>query len=179
MVASMGDIFSEPQTTHNEQLNRIEASIKSFQAEVLKRLDTLEIVSHQQPSIVPNTRPRIVERNGQSGQTSSTDVDEHIRAIKSNPKITGPVQLGLELVKVLFTEMEFATSTVTGRKANGQHRNALDPSKMLLIDRVVQEQYQINGEAECAAIQSPTRDAITSSAKYLRLKLAPANLNII
>ena len=82
-------------------------------------------------------------------------MDEKIQAVMANSKTTGPVQLGLEFAKALrFTEMEFATSTVTGCKMNGQHLHSLDPSRMILIDRLVCQKFSIEGKAKYAAVCS-------------------------
>ena len=95
-----------------------------------------------------------------------------------NPRITGPVHLGTELAKVIFTEEEMAGSTLTGRKVNGQCRQLLGTGKLSTIDRLVQQRFSM-GEAEFAGIRSAIRDSLANRCKYLRLKLAPRNIDII
>ena len=56
-----------------------------------------------------------------------------------NPRISAPVQVGMELTKVLFTEDEMASSTLTGRKINGQSSKPLDLAKLCLLDNLVQQ----------------------------------------
>ena len=179
----------ESPVTAQEQLDRIEASITSFQSEVLKRLDTLEhaLLSRQhnnKPSVVVPVRTPLPEKNGQSFhhqqllQLPDTEMEDRVQGVLNNPKITGAVQLGFELAKAMFTEAEFATSTLTGRKVNGQASNVLDPIRICRIDSLVQSKYNI-GEAELSAVRSVIRDSIANRAKYLRLKLGQTNINIL
>ena len=167
----------EPPATAQEQLDRIEASMMSFQSEVLKRLDALEhaLLSRQhndKPSVVVPVRTPLAEKNCQSfhyqQQLPDKEMEDRVQRVLNNPKITGAVQFGFELAKAMFTETEFATSTLTGRKVNGQASNVLDPIRLCRIDSLVQTKYNI-GEAEFAAIRSVIRDSIANRAKYLRL----------
>ena len=84
-----------------------------------------------------NRRTPLADSNGQEPRPSIPN-NENVQAVLANPKVSSPVQLGLELAKVLFTELELATSSVTVRKINGCVRNMLDPVKMEFIDEAVQ-----------------------------------------
>ena len=95
-----------------------------------------------------------------------------------NPQITGPVHLGIKLAKVIFTEEEMAGSTLTERKVNGQCRQLLGTGRVGIIDCLVQQRFNMV-EAEFAGICSAIRDSLANRCKYLRLKLAPRNIDII
>jgi len=107
----------------------------------------------------------------------SAATDAKIQGILTNPRITGPVHLVTELAKVIFKE-EMAGSTLTGRKVNGQGRQLLDTGKLSVIDRLVQQKFNM-GEAEFASIRSAIRDSLANCCKCLMLKLAPRNIGII
>ena len=89
--------------------------------------------------------------------------------------MTSPVQIGLELSKVLFTDAELAVSTLTGRRVHGQSSKTLDPDKLCLIDNLVQQKCGL-GEAEFSAVRSGIRDSLANRCKYLRLKCIVVNL---
>ena len=126
------------------------------------------------PSI--SSRPPLADVNGAHHVSAATDAKIH--GILTNPQITGPVHLGTKLAKVIFTEEEMAGSTLTGRKVNGQCRQLLDTGRLSIIDRLVQQWFDM-GEAEFAGIRSAIRDSLANRCKYLRLKLAPRNIGII
>ena len=72
-----------------------------------------------------------------------------LRATLSNLKFTAPVQVGMELAKVLFTAIELATSSLTGQKVNGQTRQPLDPARLCLVDNLVQNKIRMNQVVNC------------------------------
>ena len=80
--------------------------------------------------------------------------------------MTSPVQIGLELSKVLFTDVELAVSTLTGRRGHGQSSKTLDLAKLCLIDNLVQQKCGL-GEAEFSAVRSGIRDSLANRYKYL------------
>ena len=90
----------------------------------------------------------------------------------NNPRFAAPVQLGTELAKVLFTDREFANSTLTGRRVNGQIRQPLDAGKLCLVDSLVKQMCGL-AEAESSSIRSGIRDSLVNQCKYLPNKLAP------
>ena len=110
--------------------------------------------------------------------TKVSTVDARLQQVLGNPRFAAPIQLGIELAKVLFTEIEMATNTLTGRRVNGQVRQPLDPAKLCLIDSLVQTKCGV-GEAEFSSIRSGIRDSLANRCKYLRLKLAPKNSSLI
>ena len=187
-IEVFNDIMSnEPVPTFYLQLDRIEKFLQDFQSEVYRRLDCLEatLQSRRQephntassgPCLPSSSRPPLADVNGAHHVSAATDAK--IQAILMNPRITGPVHLGTELAKVIFTEEEMAGSTLTGRKVNGQCRQLLDTGKLSIIDRLVQQRFSM-GEAEFAGIRSAIRDSLANRCKYLRLKLAPRNIDII
>ena len=69
--------------------------------------------------------------------TNVSSVDDKLHAVLANPKMTVPIQIGLELCKVLFTDAELAVSTLTVRRVHGQSSKTLDPAKLCLIDNLV------------------------------------------
>ena len=109
--------------------------------------------------------------------TKASSVDK-LQAILANPRLFAPIQVGMELAKVLFTDRELASSTLTGRRVNGQVRQALDPAKLCLIDNLVQQKCGLS-EVEFSAIKSGIRDSLVNRCKYLRLKLCPRDMSII
>ena len=175
--------YDEP--APSEQLDRIEAFLRAFQSEVFSRLDRLEasVQSQRQVSTprVPHPtnslplRPPLADVNSQQ---VSAATDAKIQALLVNPRITGPVHLASELAKLIFTEKEMAACTLTGRKINGQCRQMLDSGKMCLIEHLVQQKFSM-GEAEFASVRSGIRDSLANRCKYLRLMLAPRNIDII
>ena len=175
--------YDEP--APSQQLDRIEAFLRAFQSEVFSRLDRLEasVQSQRQVSTpcVPHPtnslplRPPLADVNSQQ---VSAATDAKIQALLVNPRITGPVHLASELAKLIFTEKEMAACTLTGRKINGQCRQMLDSGKMCLIEHLVQQKFSM-GEAEFASVRSGIRDSLANRCKYLRLKLAPRNIDII
>ena len=151
--------------------------MKTFQDEVLRRLDELESKQlSRQPPIMPSRTP-LTDRNAQNIQQPNSAMEEKIQVVLNKPKITAPVQLGLELTKAMFTDMELATCSLTGRRVNGQVRPPIDPTRLCLIDNLVQQKYSL-GEAEFAAVRSIIQDSIANRSKYLRMKLLPTNINV-
>ena len=71
-----------------------------------------------------------------------------------------------------------ASSTLKGRKVNGQCRQMLNLGRLNLIDQLVQRRFSL-GEAEFVGIRSGIRDSMANRCKYLKLKLAPRNISII
>ena len=180
-------IYDRPEPTLNVQLDRIQKFLEAFQAQVFQRLDKLEASlqtrrqetprisqAHTASACLPR-RP-LADVNGQYQLTAAMDAKG--QGIIASPSINGPVHLGLELAKVLYTEEEMASSTLTGRKVNGQCRQMLDLGRLNLIDQLVQRRFSL-GEAEFAGIRSGIRDSMANRCKYLRLKLAPRNISVI
>ena len=127
------------------------------------------------------SRGALTDLNGRlfdAEATKASSVDDKLQAILANPRLSAPIQVGMELAKVLFTDRELASSTLTGRRVNGQVRQALDPAKLCLIDNLVQQKCGLS-EAEFSAIKSGIRDSLANRCKYLRLKLCPGNMSII
>ena len=149
-----------------DQMDRIEKFLYKFQTEVFQRMEKLE---EKINSRCPQPRIPLAEIN-QTGEVENITV----QAVMNNPKIKTGVQLGMELSKVLFTEREMASSTLTGRTVNGQQRGVLDPLKLKLIDSLIQQRFGMP-EAELAATRSTFRLALANRCKYLRIKLAPQN----
>ena len=142
-IEVFNDIMSnEPVPTFYLQLDRIEKFLQDFQREVYRRLDCLEatLQSRRQephntassgPCLPSSSRLPLADVNGAHHVSAATDAK--IQAILMNPRITGPVHLGTELAKVIFTEEEMAGSTLTERKVNGQCRQLLDTGKLSLL----------------------------------------------
>ena len=159
-----------------DQMDRMEKFLYRFQTEVFQRMEKLEEkINTQCPQpriplaeIIQTTQPAI---NGELENTT-------VQAVMNNSKIKTGVQLGMELSKVLFTEREMASSTLTGRTVNGQQRGVLDPPKLKLIDNLIQQRFSMP-EAELAATRSAFRLALANCCKYLRIKLAPQNQILI
>ena len=105
-------------------------------------------------------------------------MDEKLQKVLTNQRLSAPVRVGIELAKVLFTENELASSTVTDRRVNGQIRQSLDPAKLCLIDNLVKQKCGL-AEAEFSAIRSGIRDSLANRCKYLRLKLAPKDMSVV
>ena len=105
-------------------------------------------------------------------------MDAKLQSLLVNPWITGPIHLGTELAKLLFSEEEMAACTLTGRKVNGQCRQLLDSGRLCLIHHFVQQKFNL-GEAEFVSINSGIRDSLANRCKYLRSKLAPRNIGVI
>ena len=123
----------------------------------------------------------MTDLNGRSFDVQATkvsSVDEKLQKVLTNRRLSAPVQVGIELAKVLFTEDELASSTVTGRRVNGQIRQSLDPAKLCLIDNLVKQKCGL-AEAEFSAIRSGIRDSLANCCKYLRLKLAPKDTSVV
>lgn len=118
------------------------------------------------------SRPPLADLNGQSQVSAATDAK--LQGLLMNPRITGPIHLGTELAKMLFTKEEMAASTLTGRIVNGQCKQLLDSGRLCIIDHLVQQKFSI-GEAEFA---SGIRDSLANRCKYLRLKLAPIRTSV-
>ena len=182
----MLDIF--PEDFHNpspsmQQLEDLHHSLASFKTDVLKRLDRLECLireSVRNPA-TPSTSARapVADLNGRLYDvqaTKITTVDDKLQQILMNPKISAPVQVGMVLAKVLFTEDEMASSTLTGRKTNGQSSKPLDPAKRCLLDNLAQQKCGL-GEGEFSAVRSGIREPLANRCKYLRLKLGPRNIS--
>ena len=178
-----------------DKLEKIEASMYAFKEEMfsmLKAIDTrLSLLSsHPHPMPVQERRPLVPVNHGTIATTAAANIvearlslnssvqdnneNDHGNAIQNvlaNPKITGPVHLGMELAKVMYTEQEMATSTVTGRKVNGVSRPQLNAAKLASIDSLVRQKLCVNmTEVEFACIKSSIREAIASRCKYLRMK---------
>ena len=133
------------------------------------------------PSTTSTVRMPMSDLNGRSYDMTTTkvsSVDDKLQAILSNPRITSPVQIGVELSKVLFTDAELAASTLTGRRVHGQPRKPLDPAKLCLIDNLVQQRCGL-AEAEFSAVRGEIRNSLASRCKYLCMKLGPMDITII
>ena len=150
--------------TPEQQLNRLHTSFLSFREEVLERLDKLErLILETRARSDPPTRctammapqASMLDLNGRSYYVTTTkvsSVDDKLQAILANPRMVSPVQIGLELNKVLFTDAELAVSTRTGRsRVHGQSSKTLDPAKVCLIDNLVQQKCGL-GEVEFSAV---------------------------
>ena len=105
-------------------------------------------------------------------------VDEKLQKVLTNRRLSAPVQVGIEVAKVLFTEDELASSIVTCRRVNGQIRQSIDPAKLCLIDNLVKRKCGLV-EAEFSAIRSGIRDSLANCCKCLRLKLAPKDMSVV
>ena len=110
--------------------------------------------------------------------TKAAAVDLRLQQVLASPRQLSPIQLGAELAKVLFTEAELATSTLTGQRVHGQDKQPLDPAKLCLIHSLVQQKCQV-GEAKFSAIRSGIREALANRCMYLQLKLAPQNSTVV
>ena len=164
-----------------KQLDRIEQRFEAFEVNVFKRLSRLEDADRMQRA--PMRRP-LAELNRQEAPPStfrkptSNDDNLAIQGILNNPKYTTGVQLGMAIAKILFSEHKMATCTLTGRTVNGQGREALDPSKLHLIEDMIQRRFNLS-IPDLAAVRSAFRVSLMNRCKYLKLKLAPQNPNII
>ena len=166
-----------------QQLEDLHHSLASFKTDVLKRLDQLECLiqeSVRNPA-TPSTSARapIADLNGRLYDVQATKiatVDDKLQQILMNPQISAPVQVGIELAKLLFTEDEMASSTLTGRKINGQSSKPLDPAKLCLLDNLVQQKCGL-GEGEFCAVRSGIRESLANQCKYHRLKLGPRSIS--
>ena len=128
---------------------------------------------HSTTTASGQSRGALTDLNGRlfdAEATKASSVDDKLQAILANPRLSAPIQVGMELAKVLFTDRELASSTLTGRRVNGQVRQALDPAKLCLIDNLVQQKCGLS-EVEFSAIKSGIRDSLANRCKYLRLKL--------
>ena len=127
------------------------------------------------------SRGALTDLNGRlfdAEATKASSVDDKLQAILASPRLSAPVQVGMELAKVLFTEGELASSTLTCQRVNGQVRQSLDPAKLCLMDNLVQQKSGLS-EAEFSAIRSGIGNSLANRCKYLRLKLGPKNMSII
>ena len=131
--------------------------------------------------VTPTNRAPMMDLNGRFWDPQATKaaaVDQKLQQALANPRHRTPAQLGTDLARILFTEAELVTSTLTGRRVHGQSKQPLDPAKLCLIDSLVQQKFGL-GEAEFAAIRSNIREALANRCKYLRLKLAPKDSTVI
>ena len=171
-----------PTPTVEQQLRTVEA----FQRDILERLTRLErnILGARSHCTVTSTQSRepMTDLNGRSFDVQATKVSsvdkKKLTQVLTNPKLTAPIQVGMELAKIHFSEHELASSTLTGRRVNGQVRQSLDPAKLCLIDNLVQQKCGL-AEAEFSAVRSGIRDSLANQCKYLRLKLGARNMSII
>ena len=127
------------------------------------------------------SRRALTDLNGRlfdAEATKASSVDDKLQAILASPRLSAPIQVGMELAKVLFTEGELASSTLTRQGVNGQVRQSLDPAKLCLMDNFVQQKSGLS-EAEFLAIRSGIRNSLANRCKYLGLKLGPKNMSII
>ena len=120
--------------------------------------------------------PNLNRRSYDVQATKIASVDDKIQQILMNPRLSAPIQVGMELAKVLFTEDEMASSTLTGRKINDQSSKPLDPAKLCLLDNLVQQKCGL-GERELSAVRSGICESLANCCKYLRLKLGPRNIS--
>ena len=128
-------------------------------------------VTPRRPLTETNQRP-IVHCGSENDRAMS--VQETI-ACKS---FSSGQQMAMALVKVLFTEQELASCTLTGRTIHGQARVALDGSRLQLIESLMQQKFQMS-DGELAAARSTFRQALANRCKYLRLKLAPHDRTLL
>ena len=157
--------------------------LNSIKLEIFDRMDKIEsliksskLAAENETSKIHRTincRTPLVDSNGQEPRPSIPN-NENVQAVLANPKVSSPVQLGLELAKVLFTEVELATSSVTGRKINGCVRNMFDPVKMEFIDEVVKCKFSIS-DLEFMSVRSLIRDSIANRCKYWLLEKTGSN----
>ena len=71
----------------------------------------------QVSSVMAASRVPMTDLNGRSYNlltTKALSVDDKLQYILSNLKMTAPIQIGLELSRILFTDIELASSTLTG-----------------------------------------------------------------
>ena len=71
----------------------------------------------QVSSVTAASRVPMTDLNGRSYNlltTKTLSVDDKLQYILSNLKMTAPIQIGLELSRILFTDIELASSTLTG-----------------------------------------------------------------
>jgi hypothetical protein len=173
-MAPLDSTANSFQSIH-ERLDKIEASIASFTTEVLAKLEA--VVQRQQPRLSTGiSRRPLVDVN--ESRPANPDVNTLIEKTLSNPRITNGAQLGIELSKILFTEQEMAASNLTGRRVNGQPRSGLDPTKLKLIENLVKQEFNMS-EAEFFGTSSAIRSALSNRCKYLRLKYAPTQNELI
>ena len=133
------------------------------------------------PSTTTIARVPMSDLNGRSYDVTTTKVslvDDKLQAILANLRMMSPIQIGLELSKVLFTDTELSVSTLTGCRVHGQSNKTLNPAKLCLIDNLVQQKCGL-GEAEFSAVRSGIWDSLAYRCKHLRLKLGPKNRTII
>ena len=63
------------------------------------------------------TKTPLSDLNGRGNDVQPSSialVDDKLQQILKNPKFTAPVQVGMEVTKVLFTEIELVMSSLTG-----------------------------------------------------------------
>ena len=168
-----------------QQLDDLQHSFASFKTDVLNKLDRLECLIWESARnlATPSTSARapMSDLNGRSYNVQATkiaSVDDKIQPILLNPRISAPIQVGIELAKVLFTDDEMASSTLTGRKINGQSSKLLEPAKFCLLDNCVQQKCGFD-EGEFSAVRSGICESMANHCKYLRLKLAPRNISAL
>ena len=68
------------------------------------------------PSTTPRSRIPFMPLESALNEERSLGNEDSVQAVMNNQKITTAMQLGSQLVKVVYTDMELAISTVTGRQ---------------------------------------------------------------
>ena len=143
------------------KLEKMDASMYAFKEEMFSMLKAIDtrlslFTSHPRPMPVHEQRPLAPVNHGAIATTAAANIVEaslnssvqnnnendhgnSIQYVLANPKITGPVHLGMELAKVMYTEQEMARSTVTGRKINGVGRPQLNAANLSSIDSLVRQ----------------------------------------
>ena len=151
-----------------QQLSGMTQSFENFQSEVLQQFalvnNSLRTLLELQTSMVhdrdmstslpfpsptypiaPSTTPRsripFMPLESALNEERSLGNEDSVQAVMNNQKITTAMQLGSQLVKVVYTDMELATSTVTGRKVGGRDIQKLDPIKLRYIESLIQQKF--------------------------------------
>ena len=129
-----------------------------FQSEILQRMDRLEhsFQETKQEKKTPARRPLVDINHShplQCVSSANSDLNMAFQDVLGNQKFSNGVQMGMALVKTMFTEQELASCTLTGRTVNGQARHALDSSKLKLIEDLIQNKYNLI-EAEFSSTRS-------------------------
>ena len=196
----LNDIYPDPTelgvNRQSEELREIKMemeSIKHYMLQVSTQLENIENLLKAQPHMAVS-RPCIPLGDINSPSTvnvlpnrqsldrcamSESENNARINAVLRDPKIKNAIQLGAELTKVLFTDEELASSSLTGRKVHGSAKQPLDPIRMHLLDTLVKQKYPHLCEAEFASVRGAIRVAIGNRCKYVRLKMASNNQTLI
>ena len=93
----------------------------------------------------------------------SAATNAKIQGILTNPRITGPVHLGTELTKVIFTKEEMVGSTLTGRKVDGQCRQLLNTGRLALLTALFNIRSTWGKQLPATAVQFVTPWQITAN----------------